>query len=270
MEYINLKDPKHAYFFGFVQTDGTLTASSRNRGKLQIEVKERDAHILRSFQKLFPLFYSSITKRTRDTNFKKNYVSFVLSIFDMEFRNKINKLGVSYGKKSLIVAPPKGNFCEKDYIRGLIDGDGSVGITGKGVPFVSITVKSEALKNYLCDIIIKITGERKRVVRNKRDNIYNIMINREKAQKFIRYLYYPDCFTLKRKLKGAQTALKWKRPKELKKISSKFWEPIEDTYILNYSIEKACTKLERTERSIKIRLWRLKNKNAHYLRACLT
>jgi len=270
MKYINLKIPEHSYFFGFAQTDGSLTKSSRNRGKLQIEINKTDLHILKSFKNLFPKIYCSISERIRSTNFKKNYISYVIAMFDKKFRDEINKLGVPYGKKSEIISPPTGNFCKKDYIRGLIDGDGSLGITKKGLPFISISLKSEELKNYLCETIEGITGERKRLARNKRDSIYNIMVNREKAQQFIRYLYYPGCLALNRKLKKAQEALRWKRPKTLKRTSKKFWEPMEDKYILNHSVKESRNYLKRTARSLKMRLWRLKNHKASYLKACLS
>lgn len=220
------------------------------------------------FRELFP-FCPPIKTRIRDTNFKKNYENNSLRVFPKEFRNELLKLGFSSGKKFLNVFPPKCSFSERDYIRGLIDGDGSVGISKRGFPFISISVKSEALKNYLCNLIEKITGERKRLSRNNRDNTYNIMVNREKAQQFIRYLYYPNCLVLKRKLKRAQEALKWKRPQNLKRIFKKFWEPREDKFILNHSIKENCNHLKRTERSIKTRLWRLNNHKAPYLKACL-
>ena len=269
MKYINLKRPEHSYFFGFIQADGSLRASSRNRGYLEIELNKKDVGILKLFKKLFPLISSPIRARVRDTNFKKNYTSYTLRIFKKEFREELLKLGLSPGKKFLNVFSPECNFCERDYIRGLIDGDGSVGITKREVPFISISAKSERLKNYLCQVIERITGERKRLMRNKRDNTYNIMVNREKAQKFIKYLYYPSCLALKRKFKKAQKALKWRRPKVLKKILQKFWEPWEDKFILNHTLEESCEFLKRTERSIKMRLWRLKNHKAHYLKACL-
>jgi hypothetical protein len=269
MKYINLKIPEHSYFFGFIQADGTLRKFSRNRGYLEIELKESDREILKSFKKLFPLLCSSIKTRIRDTNFKKHHKSCSLRIFHKEFRDELIKLGLSPGKKFLNTFPPKCSFSERDYIRGLIDGDGSVGITKKGFPFITLTVKSEALKNYLCGVIEKVIKEKKRISRNKRDDIYNIMLNREKAQKFIKYLYYSGCLTLKRKLKKAQEALKWKRPKTLKRIFKKFWEPWEDKYILSHSIEESCNHLMRTERSIKMRLWCLNNHKAPYLKACL-
>lgn len=270
MRYINLEISKYSYFFGFIQADGSLRAFSRNRGYLEIELGEKDKEILELFKELFPGISFSISTRVRNTNFKKNYTSYTLRIFRKEFRDELLKLGLSPGKKFLNISPPKYNFCERDYIRGLIDGDGSVGITEKGYPFISISVQSEALKNYFCKIIEKITGERKRVVRNKRDNSYNIIVYQEKAQQFIKYLYYSNCLALKRKLKKAKEALQWKRPKNLKRIIlRKFWEPWEDDYILNHCLRESCKKLQRTEGSIEMRLWRLRNNKAHYLKDCL-
>jgi hypothetical protein len=116
------------------------------------------------------------------------------------------------------------------------------------------------INDYLLDIVEKIVEERKKVNRNTRDNIYNIMINRERAQDFIKYLYYPECLCLKRKLKSAKIALKWKRPKGLVRIlNKKFWDKIQDEYILNHKIDESCNYLKRTRRSIGMRLWRLRN-----------
>jgi len=261
MKYINLKIPEHSYFFGFVQTDGSLSRFGHfpNKGKLQIEVGEKDLHVLKSFRKLFSSVYSSISLRVRDTNFKNNYRSYVFGIFNMAFRDEINQLGIPYGKKSKIVAPPSNDFSERDYARGLVDGDGSVGLTNRGIPFISITVTSDKLKNYFFDVITKITKERKKINRNKRDGIYNIMINRGKAQQFIKYLYYPGCLALKRKLKSVKTALGWIRPETMTRILfQKDWEKWEDEYILTHSLEESRERLGRTENSIGMRLWRFK------------
>jgi hypothetical protein len=261
-KYINLRIPEYSYFFGFAQTDGSLSSPKKfpNKGKFQIEINGKDLHILKSFKKLFPLVYSSIKKRVRNTNFKNNHTSYVLVISDKSFRDEINTLGIPYGRKSEIISSPKTNFRERDYIRGLIDGDGSLGMTARNVPFVSFTVKSEKLKDYLVDFVEKLTSERKKLARNKRDSIYNIMINREKAQKIIKYLYYPECLCLKRKLKSAKIALNWKRPKGLVRIlNKKFWDKTQDEYVLNHRVDESCNYLKRTRRSIGMRLWRLRN-----------
>jgi hypothetical protein len=42
-----------SYFYGLVLTDGTITTSTRNRGKIQIELSIRDRNI---YQKLYMSF----------------------------------------------------------------------------------------------------------------------------------------------------------------------------------------------------------------------
>jgi len=165
MKYVNLKIPEHSYFFGFAQTDGNLNKpfKVRNKGRLRIELSKEDLHILKSFKKLFFMVYSSITERVRDTNFKENHKSCTFNIYNMKFREELYKLGVPYGRKIESTSLPKGNFCERDYVRGLIDGDGSVGVTEKGLPFIGFTVKNEKLKEYLLNVIEKITGEKKKI-----------------------------------------------------------------------------------------------------------
>jgi hypothetical protein len=258
MQYINLKIPEHSYFFGFLQTDGTLgkIKGFRNKGRLQIELGAKDAHILKSFKEMFPSIYSGIRTRKRNTNFKNNHKSCALTICDMDFRNEVNKLGIPYGKKSQVVSPPNGKFCERDYIRGLVDGDGSIGITDRGIPFLSFTVKSEMLKNYLLTVIERKVSERKKLRRNGRDGIYNIMLNRERARLFADWLYYPGCLTLKRKLQKARLVLNWRRPKGLRKSPKRFWESWEDKYLLTHSINESCQKLNRTKQSVTMRIWR--------------
>jgi len=107
MKYINLKIPEHSYFFGFIQSDGNLKKASRNRGRLEIELAERDKDILLSFKKLFPTIYSAIRTRARDTNFKKNHKSAIFTVCSLEFRKEVNKLGLFYGKKFLNNFPRK-------------------------------------------------------------------------------------------------------------------------------------------------------------------
>jgi len=50
---LDLTIPEHAYMFGFIQADGHLYQTTRNRGKLQIELKESDGCILEKSQVLF-------------------------------------------------------------------------------------------------------------------------------------------------------------------------------------------------------------------------
>ena len=210
---IDLTDPKHSYFYGVVLCDAHLSKQTRNRGKLSMEINERDRDILVAFQSLFPI-NSSIRDRTRITNFSagKHVTTCTLNFFDYDFRQELISIGFPVGKKDMIEAPPSTSFCEIDFVRGLIDGNRSLGVEARGMPFISFTTKSDALCRFYLDFVEKHLGIAKTCNRNKRDSIYNLCILNEKAQELITLLYYPECLCIERKrLKGVE-ALSWVRP----------------------------------------------------------
>ena len=134
--------------------------------------------LLREFQKLTP-YYSSITQRTRSTNFADMHTSACSS---------------------------------RDYLRGIIDADGSVGYARKGFPFISLTTASTPIGSYLRLYAKEITGAERIIKRNTRDDIYNLFYTMEAAQKSAAHLYYPGCISLQRKHAAADSLTQWVRP----------------------------------------------------------
>jgi hypothetical protein len=217
----DLKKPPYSYMIGFIQADGNLFAMERNRGRLSIEINNRDKYILKQFQKLIPA-YSSITSRERTIVFKsknkiyhKKYVN--LRCYSREFRETINYYGVPYGRKNTTIEPPKSRHSEIDYWRGMIDGNGSVGFTATGKPFISLVICSDALAEAYFKFLNKKLQVNKDVNRNARDKVYNVMLSNEDAQKLISILYYDNCLSLPRKYKIAKEISKWKRPSDSNK-----------------------------------------------------
>lgn len=257
--FLTLENPFYDYLFGLIQADGHLYQNSRNRGRLSIELGKRDEKLLIELQKRFP-FNSTISYRTRKTNFSDEYVSVVWSVYDKSFRKFLVKNGIPYGRKSEIISIPLNEYSKADYFRGLIDGDGSLGLTANGFPFLSfITASSEIAKEYL-GFLKSITAKEKSSVKNKRDNVFNIAVYKEDAQKLVKNLYYKDCLALPRKIQKAKEVLNWKRPKTMKKVENrKRWTEIEDNFILSNSIKDAMKKLDRSQSSIEMRVWRLKS-----------
>ena len=129
MDFMNLTNPDYAYMFGFLQTDGHLSWGVGLKGKLAVEIKREDEAILHEFKRLTP-YYSSISRRERNTNFKEGYRSSTWTMSALEGRMRVLKLGLIAGRKSDWLAPPSVEHSESDYVRGLIDGDGSVWIHG--------------------------------------------------------------------------------------------------------------------------------------------
>jgi len=120
--------PEIAYLIGLLQTDGSHHGSLDAKGKVTLELAVRDAAVLPLLATVIPC-YTSIRHRARDTNFSKEYTSAALGFYDQQARKAIAALGVPPGRKSRTIAPPPQPFSKPDYVRGLLDGDGSVGFT---------------------------------------------------------------------------------------------------------------------------------------------
>lgn len=261
--FMDLTVPEYAYMFGFLQADGHLAKGAGQKGRLTVEINARDVELLRAFQKLTP-YYSSINERTRSTNFAETHNSVTWSLCSLEARTKINELGLPYGRKSKTIAPPGAEFSPRDYLRGVIDADGSVGYTGKGFPFVSLTTASTAIGAYLCFYAGKVTGAERSLKRNARDGIYNILYINENAQKLAADLYYEGCLSLERKQTAADSLGAWIRPAGMRVAPDRRrWTAREDRVLLRLNNDAAAAKeLGRTTKSCYIRLWRLRTGQA--------
>lgn len=256
---LDLCQPKIAYMIGFIMSDGNLYKQSGNKGRMCIEIQKQDDHILKEMGSLVDCNYS-IRERTRNTNFKDNYTSVRLTICDFNFRNELIRVGVPEGKKFDICDIPKVDYSEIDFWRGIIDGDGSLGLTSQNIPFISLITNSENLANSYIKFLEKYSGKKKTSTRNNRDKNFNIMVTKEDAQKLVKILYYNECICLERKLQKSKEVLNWERPSEMKKIDfeKKNWTKEEDLFIQSHNLDECIQTLQRTGQSIKMRKWRIK------------
>src|ERR1700744_1298254 len=150
-EFMDLNRPEYSYMIGFLQCDGHMSKDSRNRGRVRVELSERDKDILLIFKNITP-YYSSISFRERKTNFSEKSKTVIWSLYAQEGRTILKNAGLPCGSKSEIIEIPSG-VIKEDYFRGVIDADGSVGMTGQGFPFISLTSKSEFLINGFLDFV---------------------------------------------------------------------------------------------------------------------
>lgn len=70
-------------------------------------------------------------------------------------------------------------------------------------------------------------------------------------------MYYDGCLSLDRKYQKSIEVKKWERPGGMIISPKKYWTDGQDEYILNHEIEESMDYLDRSEKSIKMRLWRL-------------
>jgi hypothetical protein len=256
--------PDISYLIGLWQTDGTNYYQKGNKGKATIELSNKDSDIIHVIKHLIPYNYT-ISERNRiiqikNKKYNRNFIS--ISVCDQNFRQFLINCGVPTGKKSNIVAPPLHvqNLSTVDYIRGLYDGDGSLGLTSKNIPFISFITKSTLMGEYIVDFISNTTGSPRKIINpNKRDKAYNIVVFNEDAQKIVKLLYYDGCLAIERKKTSANQIMKWKRSlNKKKKPPVIFWTSPELEYLQTHTLEESINQLNRTEKSIKKKLWELR------------
>ena len=199
-------DKNESYIFGNLVTDGNLYLTSRNRGRVQLEISKKDEDLVDKLLELVP--FSNKGSRKRKTNFSKSEVEFVcFRNTKMEFRKKLIENGFPVKNKTLNASTPLGEYEEISFWRGVIDGDGSVGITSKNEPFVSLVTKSEFLKEKYLEFLYKNFGITKKLNRNKRDNVYNVVVKNKNAKDLANLLYNNDDIHLNRKYDKAMFIL---------------------------------------------------------------
>ncbi|MBH1935021.1 hypothetical protein I5Q34_12160 [Streptomyces sp. AV19] len=261
MTFMDLEVPHWAYMFGFLQADGHLMAGSGQKGRLQVEISYRDIDLLRTFQELCP-YRSSLSERTRTTNFSEEHRSAIWRMYSLEGRTRLLELGIPCGKKSTRIAPPRVPFSRRDYLRGIIDADGAVGCTAEGLPFASLATTSTAIATYLCRYTKLTLGIHKLTSRNTRDHAYNIMYMREIGVSLADHLYYPGCLALERKRSAAERVATWVRPAHMSPPRQRrSWTQWEDQILLAApSHHEAAEQLGRSEKSCQLRRIRLRRK----------
>lgn len=246
------------YFCGLILADGHMRKHTRNRGDVQIELRESDNNILYDIQNRLNI-KSNIYSRKRRSNFSNCFKTNVLTICNHDFCEFLNENGIPYGKKDNTTMPNQ--FANSpDFWRGFVDGDGSLGKTKNNRCFLSLVIKNEDIKYNFTNLINKITGRVKKVRRNKRDDIYNISLFCELAQDMVKFLNYESCsLSLNRKKDLAAEVLSWKRPLRMRKKILRKWTQEEDNFISNHNLEESIRILGRSGNSIKMRKWRILN-----------
>jgi hypothetical protein len=258
----DLRDPTCAYIFGFMQADGHHYAGAGRKGSITVEIKAADVGVLRAMQAGLP-WKTSVTFRTRSTNFAQSHEAATLTLCSLDARTRLLELGLPTGRKSAIIAPPSVEFSHRDYLRGIWDADGSVGFTATGMPFLSVVTASQKLANFVCTEIKRITGASRTAKPNRRDGVLNIMVGNDPAAEFARWLYSDAAIALRRKRDAALAVAAWTRPEGMRARSSyRRWTDAEDAVVLRMPIREAATLLGRSESSVNLRRWRLRNSAA--------
>lgn len=257
---INISDANVSYFLGLLITDGSIYINRKNpnKGKITIELKYDDKFTLENMINLFP-FPSSLYTRIRSTNFSKNYKTITWNCSQKEMRDWLMSINIPCGKKSQTIKYVQGAF-KKHFWRGVIDGDGSLGFTKDGLPFISLVTASEQLRNDYLEYIHSVTGKKFNPQRNVRDGVYNILILKENAVLLAENLYPVGEYNfIPRKKQMANKIQEWKRPDTMRSsLNIQKWDESQDKIVLENTCSTAMELLNRSKASILCRKRRLK------------
>ncbi|GEM33678.1 hypothetical protein NN3_46850 [Nocardia neocaledoniensis NBRC 108232] len=253
--------PAVAYVIGLLQTDGSHEGSLDGKGRISLELAVRDENVLLQVADILPC-YSSIGRRSRSTNFADHSETATLRFYDRGTRQALANLGVPVGRKARHIEPPAQPFARADYLRGLLDGDGSIGFTRKGEPFISFVTASPTAAEFFCRAVRDVCGVERSCRPNQRDGVCNVMVlNRAAAQLAAWAWCEPVVIGIERKRAAAALVAQWSPPaaKEGRYgVTRKQWTAADDDVVLEHSPTVAAGLLGRTVSSVSARRWRLR------------
>lgn len=255
---LDLRRPDHAYLYGFLLGDGSLSNGRGRKGRLSIEVAERDADLLALLAPLLP--GGLLRTRTRRTNFSDCSRTATLSWCRYDVRQAVIDCGMPVGRKDRLVAPPSSLYDRRAFARGFFDADGSIGFTGPGVPFLSLVTKSPIMAAWWTEVLSDVARVERTCRPNARDGVANIMVQADAAIVMARYLYQPGDLALRRKQLVAQDVSSWARPATMRRVQRRrSWSPAEDARVVaDVPVAALALELDRTVKSVAARRWRLR------------
>lgn len=191
-----------AYFLGFILADGHLCYAGDKY--IQICVSERDKDILEKFI-CYTKYEGHILKgqpEKHNINISGQYISNVSSTLRVNISNArivqdIIKKGVPAGNKTYTATfpyvPPK---YMKDFIRGIIDGDGWITVSKNGYVSIGVVGTQSVVEGVRNNYNMDCSSNK---VRQKGEHYWDCIINGYKAMAILDWLYGNATVFLNRK-----------------------------------------------------------------------
>lgn len=172
------------------------------------------------------------------------------------------KVGIELHERD--VAPPREcGLVSRAYLRGVLDGDGSVGFTRTGAPFVSLVTASEPMARFFEDQVWEVCGVRRSTRRNTRDRVFNVMVTNTSAAQMAGHCWQAgDWPVMARKASAAAEVAAWQPlPEKAGRcgVKREKWTAAQDELLLSHSLAETAEILGRTMKSVSVRRWRLRH-----------
>jgi len=252
------------YILGFIFADGSITKITHNgcSDKLSFGQNKKDIDILRKIKQ--ELSAEQTLSITQDAVY--------FSIYSQIIVDDLKKLGVSYRKsfrKSRGKIPDIPQKYTQDFIRGIVDGDGSINFNKKGRPQFNICGKREVMtfiRNHLFsrfDIYSKIAQAK---YYGKKYNLFYIAYGSNSAKTLINYLYTNASLYLERKFQLAKQCsnieMKHRKNynKQENKIIQEFYPLLPRNKFLLKLSNRSWSSIQHQARKLNLYKYKIRNK----------
>lgn len=174
------------YWIGLLLTDGCIhfPKNRPNAPKLKLTLHKDDKHVLEDF--------SDFLGHDRFLTFDRNKYS--INIYSLKLIKDLEKFNI-VSNKTFVAEAPKCFLNNSSFWRGVIDGDGCIGINKDKVYIHFITASITLATQFLdfCKTIINTKVDAPYITLNKNDNeYYSFRFDGKQAIKIINKLYETD------------------------------------------------------------------------------
>lgn len=192
-----INTPETAYWFGFILADGCISKTKNGYNKtIQIKLKADDSHHLEKFNKFVDTNKPLSFITSKSNNKVKVEVKAVQQIISSgKMVDDLLKNGCFYNKSKTLLYPFINKELENHFIRGLLDGDGSLYIVkGKkanhknnlGINYIGTLSMVSGFKNALSFLNCGNIYQEKR---SENCYYFTAVLNEDKSYLLYNYLY---------------------------------------------------------------------------------
>lgn len=188
----DIKMEEQFYWFGFILADGNIYYPPKRSKQLNFGLKESDWEHLEKFKK----FIGS------DKKLYYNNKAVFISFYSNRIVNALERCGIT-PRKSLTAKVPE--FCKNNrhFWRGMVDGDGWMGLNKDGYPFIGLCGTESVINTFLDFTGIRVA------IDNRNKNCQQVSYGWSTAKVVSKMLYEYSHVVLDRKLRSYLLVQNW-------------------------------------------------------------
>jgi hypothetical protein len=195
-----IDNEEKAYWLGFLYADGNVHLDKKKKNyKIELSLKESDLEHIEKFKK----FLSSNNK----ISYREKVKAYRISIGNNIIGKDLISLGCFIKKSNILKFPTKEQVpkeLQKHFVRGYLDGDGSVCLSTriKSKGRISLTVSFLGTKEFLEKMIYNLNFPKNNLTitnKNSEANCFTLQYGNYHSYKILEYLYENSNIYLKRK-----------------------------------------------------------------------